>query len=86
MPEPLHHLERSSSKEDAGRLLSLLPPIGPHLALEKQCPIRASDYQARRDRRNSRTRRASIVTNVSQREIEIGRTNGARQDAVAQVR
>jgi hypothetical protein len=27
MPEPLHYLERSSSKEDAGRLLSLLPPI-----------------------------------------------------------
>jgi len=51
----------------------------PHLALEKQLPNRASDYEARRDRRKFQNSAAStIVTNVSQREIEIGRINGER--------
>jgi len=57
MPEPLHHLECSSSKKDIGRLLSLLPPIAPSPCTRKAMPHRASDYEARRDRGNPRTRR-----------------------------
>jgi len=80
MPEPLHHLECSSSKKDIGRLLSLLPPIAPSPCTRKAMPNRASDYEARRDRRNSRTRRPppSLRTYPSVN-LRFGRNNGERQ-------
>jgi hypothetical protein len=44
--ESFHHSEQSPLEEDAGFIFSLLPPITPHLALTKQCPV---ERQAMKD-------------------------------------
>jgi hypothetical protein len=81
MPEPLHHLECSSFKEERwSPTFTTITNRALTLALERQMPDRASVNEGRGDRVNPKNSAAStIVMNGSQREIEIGRINGERQ-------